>query len=58
MNEIMRDIDSLMVIQRGVQSGADPDLIVELIAKIIELKTMEITTFENQLEKEFANGSH
>jgi|TARA_B100001094_G_scaffold241193_1_gene237008 hypothetical protein len=58
MNEIMRDIDSLMVIQRGVQSGADPDLIVELIAKIIELKKMEVITFETQLEKEFANGTH
>ena len=58
MNEIMRDIDSLMVIQRGVQSGANPDLIVELIAKIIELKKMEVITFETQLEKEFANGTH
>ena len=58
MNEIMRDIDSLMVIQRGVQSGADPDLIVELIAKIIGLKKMEVITFETQLEKEFANGTH
>ena len=52
------EIDSLMVIQRGVQSGADPDLIVELIAKIIELKKMEVITFETQLEKEFANGTH
>jgi len=58
MNEVIRDIDSLRVIQRGVKTGADKDLIVELIDKIIELKTMEITTFENQLEKEFANGSH
>lgn len=58
MNEVIRDIDSLRVIQRGVKTGADRDLIVELIDKIIELKTLEITTFENQLEKEFANGSH
>ena len=58
MNEVIRDIDSLRVIQCGVKTGADRDLIVELIDKIIELKTLEITTFENQLEKEFANGSH
>jgi len=58
MNEIMKDIDDLRVVQRGISSGVDKELTLEFINKIIEFKKIQVSTFEQHIEKDFTNGSN
>lgn len=53
MNETIHEIDVLSTIKRGVEAGAEKELIVKLLDAIIEKKKFEITIFETQMEKEY-----
>lgn len=53
MNETINEIDVLSTIKRGVETGAEKELIVKLLDAIIEKKKFEITIFETQMEKEY-----
>lgn len=56
MNEILHEIDVLTTLKRGVISGADKNMIVELLDAVIEKKKFEITMFETQMEKEYGTN--
>lgn len=56
MVEIFKDIEILTTVRNAVANGVNKDQTVELLDKVIELKTLEITTFEQQMEMEFMNN--
>ena len=56
MNDTLRDIELLTVVRDAVNTGGDKATIVSLLDKVILAKKIEITTFEHEMEKEFARG--
>ena len=56
MVELFKDIEILTTVRNAVANGVSKDETVELLDKVIELKTLEITTFEQQMEMEFMNN--
>lgn len=54
MNDTLRDIELLTVVRDAVNTGGDKATIVSLLDKVILAKKIEITTFEHEMEKEFA----
>ena len=55
MNEILADIDILTTVRNAVVNGVEREKTIELLDRVIELKQLEITTFEQQMEMEFMN---
>mgnify|MGYP003126250158 FL=1 len=55
MNEILKDIEDLETIAHGVRNGVSKNLTLDLIEKMIELKQLDISIFETQMEMEFIN---
>ena len=55
MNEILADIDILTTVRNAVVNGVEREKTIELLDKVIELKQLEITTFEQQMEMEVMN---
>ena len=53
MNEILKDIEDLQTIAHGVRNGVSKNLTLDLIEKMIEIKQVDISIFETQLEMEF-----
>ena len=53
MNEILKDIEDLETIAHGVRNGVSKNLTLDLIEKMIELKQLDISIFETQMEMEF-----
>ena len=58
MNDLLKDIDLLLTVRNAVKAGVEVEKTVDLLDKVIELKAMEITKFERDMEKEFANGTY
>ena len=56
MLDIIKDIETLTTVRNAVVNGVAREKTVELLDKVIQLKQLEITTFENEMEKEFARG--
>jgi len=56
MNEILNDIETLTIVRNAVSTGVEKEKTIELLDKVIRLKSLEITNFENEMEKEFARG--
>ena len=56
MNDTLRDIELLTVVRDAVNTGGDKATIVSLLDKVILKKKIEVTTFEHEMEKEFACG--
>ena len=56
MVELFKDIEILTTVRNAVANGVNKNETVELLDKVIELKTLEITTFEQQMEMEFMNN--
>ena len=54
MNETLRGIEVLTVVRDAVNHGGDKATIVSLLDKVILKKKIEVTTFEHEMEKEFA----
>jgi hypothetical protein len=55
MNELLLDIENLETIAHGVRNGVSKNLTLDLIEKMIEIKQVDISIFETQLEMEFMN---
>ena len=55
MNELLLDIENLETIAHGVRNGVSKNLTLDLIEKMIELKQLDISIFETQMEMEFIN---
>jgi|TARA_B100001094_G_scaffold329989_1_gene394084 hypothetical protein len=55
MNDILKDIEDLETIAHGVRNGVSKNLTLDLIEKMIELKQLDISIFETQMEMEFIN---
>mgnify|MGYP000217943038 FL=1 len=55
MNEILKDIEDLETIAHGVRNGVSKNLTLDLIEKMIQLKQLDISIFETQMEMEFIN---
>ncbi len=53
MNEILKDIEDLQTIAHGVRNGVSKNLTLDLIEKMIEIKQVDISIFETQMEMEF-----
>lgn len=53
MNDLIDDISLLESVKRGIETGVDSEVLAEFLDKVIRLKTLQITTFEQQMEKEF-----
>jgi len=53
MNELLKDIEDLETIAHGVRNGVSKNLTLDLIEKMIELKQLDISIFETQMEMEF-----
>jgi len=56
MNDLLKDIETLIVVKNAVSKGVETEKVIELLDSVIKLKTIEITNFENEMEKEFARG--
>ena len=56
MNEILNDIETLTIVRNAVSTGVEKEKTIELLDKVIRLKSLEMTNFENEMEKEFARG--
>jgi rRNA processing protein Krr1/Pno1 len=56
MNDLLKDIETLTVVKNAVSKGVETEKVIELLDSVIKLKTIEITNFENEMEKEFARG--
>ena len=56
MVDVLQDIEILTTVRNAVVNGINKNETVELLDKVIELKQLEITTFEQQLEMEFMNN--
>ena len=55
MNELLLDIENLETIAHGVRNGVSKNLTLDLIEKMIEIKQVDISIFETQMELEFMN---
>ena len=55
MNEILNDIETLTIVRNAVSTGVEKEKTLELLDKVIRLKSLEITNFETQMEMEFMN---
>ena len=55
MNEILNDIETLVIVRDAVSAGTEKEKTLELLDKVIRLKSLEITNFETQMEMEFMN---
>lgn len=55
MVELLQDIDTLTAVRNAVATGVEREKTIALLDKVIELKQLEITTFEQQMEMEFMN---
>jgi len=55
MNEILNDIETLTIVRNAVSTGVEKEKTLELLDKVIQLKSLEITNFEAQMEMEFMN---
>ena len=55
MNEILKDIETLTIVRNAVSTGVEKEKTLELLDKVIQLKSLEITNFETQMEMEFMN---
>ena len=55
MNEILNDIETLTIVRNAVSTGVEKEKTLELLDKVIQLKSLEITNFETQMEMEFMN---
>jgi hypothetical protein len=53
MNDLIDDISLLESVKRGIETGVDSEVLAELLDKVIRFKTLQITTFEREMEKEF-----
>jgi|TARA_B100001093_G_C26186991_1_gene742274 hypothetical protein len=53
MNELLKDIEDLETIAHGVRHGVSKNLTLDLIEKMIEIKQVDISIFETQMEMEF-----
>jgi rRNA processing protein Krr1/Pno1 len=47
---------TLTIVKNAVSKGVETEKVIELLDSVIKLKTIEITNFENEMEKEFARG--
>ena len=56
MNELLLDIENLETIAHGVRNGVSKKLTLDLIEKMIEIKQVDISIFETQMEMEFMNN--
>jgi len=56
MNDLLKDIETLTIVKNAVSKGIETEKVIELLDSVIKLKTIEITNFENEMEKEFARG--
>ncbi len=57
MYDLLKDIDVLLTVRNAVKAGVEVEKTVDLLDKVIELKAMEITKFEHDMEQEFMNGT-
>ena len=55
MNELLLDIENIETIAHGVRNGVSKNLTLDLIEKMIEIKQVDISIFETQMEMEFMN---
>lgn len=55
MIDIIKDVETLTTVRNAIVNGVAREKTVELLDKVIQLKQLEITTFENEMEKEFMN---
>ena len=55
MNDLLKDIEDLECIAHGVRNGVSRNLTLSLIEKMIEIKQVDISIFETQMEMEFIN---
>lgn len=53
MNEVLNDIENLKVIAHGIRKGVSKNLTLDLIEKMIELKQLEVSIFEQEMEIEY-----
>ena len=53
MNDLLKDIEDLETIAHGVRNGVSKNLTLDLIEKMIEIKQVDISIFETQMEMEF-----
>ena len=53
MNELLKDIEDLETIAYGVRNGVSKNLTLDLIEKMIELKQLEVSIFEQEMEIEY-----
>ena len=53
MNDLLKDIEDLECIAHGVRNGVSRNLTLSLIEKMIEIKQVDISIFETQMEMEF-----
>jgi len=53
MNEVLEDIENLEVIAHGIRKGVSKNLTLDLIEKMIELKQLEVSIFEQEMEIEY-----
>ena len=53
MNEVLNDIENLEVIALGIRKGVSKNLTLDLIEKMIELKQLEVSIFEQEMEIEY-----
>jgi len=53
MNEVLNDIENLEVIAHGIRKGVSNNLTLDLIEKMIELKQLEVSIFEQEMEIEY-----
>ena len=53
MNEVLNDIENLAVIALGIRKGVSKNLTLDLIEKMIELKQLEVSIFEQEMEIEY-----
>ena len=53
MNELLKDIENLETIAHGVRNGVSKNLTLDLIEKMIELKQLEVSIFEQEMEIEY-----
>ena len=53
MNEVLNDIENLETIAHGIRKGVSKNLTLDLIEKMIELKQLEVSIFEQEMEIEY-----
>lgn len=53
MNEVLNDIENLECIAHGIRKGVSKNLTLDLIEKMIELKQLEVSIFEQEMENEY-----